>query len=99
LHRMASRNVSNSFTAVDRSVLLHSGTILKETWPKWLNGFVFLRNKFIAWNAWSYHVQDDPEKSEEFVSHTNRFNKTWRPLSGRLTSVSARGVRQFLNFI
>jgi hypothetical protein len=27
-----------------------------------IDGFVFLRNKVIAWNAWSYHVQNDSEK-------------------------------------
>ena len=60
--RMASRKVSNTFTTVDRSVLLHNGTLLKETWPKLLNGFVFLRNKAILWSAWHYHVQNDPKK-------------------------------------
>jgi hypothetical protein len=96
-HRIASRNVSYTFTTVDRSVLLHNGTLLKETWPKLLNTFVFLRNKVIPWNAWSYHLQNDPEKVGG--GGYFHFKAIPRPLIERFTPVSARRFRQFKNFI
>ena len=55
-HKMASRNVSNTFTVAGRSAQLHEGTILKEIQYKWLYCFALLRNRVIPGTFWSYHV-------------------------------------------
>jgi hypothetical protein len=46
-HKIASRNISNNFTAAGRSVCFHKGIILKEMWLKLLYHFVFFKNLVI----------------------------------------------------
>jgi hypothetical protein len=56
-HKIASRNVTNTFTVAVRSVELHKEAVLKETYLKWLHCCVFLKNKVIPGTFWSYHAQ------------------------------------------
>jgi hypothetical protein len=56
-HKIASRNVSNTFTVAERSVYLHKGTVLKEMYLTWFYPFIFPRNKVIPGTLWSYHVR------------------------------------------
>jgi hypothetical protein len=54
--KLASRNVSNTFTVAGRRVFLHKGTNLKEMSIEWWCWFVRLRNKVIPKILWSYYI-------------------------------------------
>ena len=55
-HKMASRNVFNTFTVAARSVYLHKWTNLKEMQLELLHCFVFHRKRVMSGNILNYHV-------------------------------------------
>jgi len=96
--RMASTSVPNTFTTVDRSVLLTTGLFWRK---RGLNDWTVLYFWDITWFRGALEASTYRMILKKWGIYFTRksLNKIRRPLSERLSPVSARGVRQFLNFI